>query len=383
MKKRNLCFLFIAGFFLSCENAQKTEPNPSYISIDIPQKEKQLNASDLVSEMKLIKLEQTNQSVVDEIVKIEYFNGNMFIQDKSFQGLYVFDNEGYFQNAFNRQGNGPGEYRTLNDFIIDPQNKTLEILDNTNKKILVYDLPEFNFIESYNLPIQFVFRFNKQQDNYFLQTNGSQNKIDNDFTNSAVIVFNKNTLDVTPLFERKSSSSNQFLEFSNVFYNNDDNELFVSLAWHESIYQVRNKRIDLLMEINPGSRGIPKSILEGTAEEKIAFIASNAGKDKIGGFRLLHYEEGNFILAYGMGMSDKQHFYFSFHDGAKSFAVNSIVNNLASVQMPDINIFSVTNNEIISVIYPFDIEDNTQLEGLNVTQTDNPLIGVFKLKQNF
>jgi hypothetical protein len=382
MKKIILYILFFIRFFLSCENTQKYESNFSHITINIPEKEIQLNASDLMSEMKLIKLEQTNESVVDEIVKIEFYNDNIFIQDKSFQGLFVFDGEGHFQRLFNQQGNGPGEYKTLDDFLIDPQNKTLEILDKPNNKINVYDLLEFNFIESYNLPVQVVFKFNKQKDNYFFQTNGSKNKIDNDVTYSDIIMFNKKTSKIFPLFERETPTSNMHFEFSNVFYTNDDNELFVSLAWDESIYKARDKRIDLLMLINSGSRGIPQSVLKGSSKEKIAFISSESGKDKIGGFRLLHYERGTYIIAYGTGVSNKQHLYFSFHDDATTFAASRIVNDMASYQLPDINIFRVTNNEIISVIYPVDI-NHDNLQALNITENDNPLLGVFKLKPGY
>ena len=332
--------------------------------------------------MNVIKLEQTKNSLVGEIIKLEFFNDYIFVQDESFQGLLIFDIEGNFVKTFNKQGKGPGEYMSFRDFIIDTENNTIEVFDKPNNKILVYDVSDFGFKGSFSVPVEFVFRFIKNKSVYYFQTNGMQNKINDKYTNSDIIAFNTRTLELTPLFDRDTPSSNQFLEFSNVFYKNDDDEIFVSLAWEQTVYHVYDNHIYPVIIINPGDRGVPKSILEGSPDDKLNFIFSGAGKNKIGGFRLLFYQDNCIILAYGMGNSTKQLLFFSFQGGVNSFATNMIVNDLSTVKLPDIDVFKVSNNEIISVIYPFDIENKQILDNLNLSKNDNPSIIKYKLKIN-
>jgi len=382
MKKKLLSTLIIIGFFISCEYTNENNKIFSSKTIKIPKKEKIIKASDIISDMNIIKLEKTKHSYIGKIVKLEFFNDNIFIQDKNSQKLFVFDNKGYFVKAFNKQGKGPGEYEILEDFIIDTENKTLEIFDKQNNKIIIYNLYDFSYIKSFSIPIESVFKFIKNEDYYYFQTNATKNKIDDKSTNSDIIAFNTRTLEITPLFNNNTSSYNKFLEFNNVFYKNNYDDIFVSLAWEQTIYHINKNLIYPIITIDPGNRGIPEKILKGSPDDKLNFILSSEGENKIGGFRLLFHQDNCLILAYGMGNSTKQLLYFSYKDGANSFATKKVVNDFSSVQLPAIEIFKITNGKIISIIDPFIIKNKHTLEKLNVSKYDNPLIVKYELKNN-
>ncbi|MFW5707770.1 MAG: 6-bladed beta-propeller [Bacteroidota bacterium] len=380
MKFNLQSIILIAVTLIGCEYTNERENVYSEKIVHIPENEEIIYASRIISEMKMVELEKTQESLVGEIVKIELSEEKLFIQGKNYEGIKIFNSDGTFNKTFSNKGKGPGEYIEIQDFIIDSGRNTIEILDKKNNQIFVYDLRNYEFIESFPIPVQFAFKFVKQDNIYYFQTNGTQNKVNEKPTHSAIIAFNKNTLELIPLFKDETQTSNQFLEFSNIFYISNDSEIFASFAWKQEIYHIYNQNCFPLIVIDPGDRGFPETILEGTPDDKLKYIFSDESKNKIGGFRLLFYKNGSFILAYGKGNSMNQYLYFSYADGKDTFAAKKVINDLSPIPLPDISIHKVIGNDIISIIYPHEIEDQEILINLGISEGDNPILIKYKLK---
>ena len=106
--------------------------------------------------------------------------GIHFISDRSF---YLYDPDtGKCLLKISRQGNGPEEYRSLSDALVDARSGHVELLDNNQKQILVYDSVG-DFLHAFPLPFM-PFGFIKTGENDYWFYNNNQIT---DFSRSKVV----------------------------------------------------------------------------------------------------------------------------------------------------------------------------------------------------
>ncbi len=371
-----LSILFIDG----CKDANLSE-NCTVVKI---QDEKTIKASDFIDDMDYIILETSDSCVLAELRNIKISNDLLYITDVVFKGIYVFNLDGELINKFSSFGNGPGEYSSLDDFIIDEEKKTIEILDRVKKEIFIYDLGTFTFRKSIPLPITFCFAFTKIQNVYYFQTNNARNRIGDKITNSEIIAYNIKTKDLYPLFDKVlPETENQNWEFFNVFTETSTNEVFVSLAWHDKIYKIKNEEINCFISLDKGSRGFPNEIINGMYDEKMRFLNSVKAQDRIHFFKLIMKNEISFILVYGKGYPPKVCHYININSGPKVLHTDNIVNDFLPFTYENLEFFKEEQGMLMSVIYPFYEKDNQiLLSYFDATIKDNPILLMFKLKEN-
>lgn len=63
---------------------------------------------------------------------------NIYVLDRGKCQVKVFDKHGTYIRSFGRKGQGPGEFLSPKDLIVDEKNKTIHILDYGNRKIVRY-----------------------------------------------------------------------------------------------------------------------------------------------------------------------------------------------------------------------------------------------------
>jgi hypothetical protein len=80
--------------------------------------------SEIVSDIKYIPLETSKNSLVGEMVRVNYEKGRIYINDRS-DSVKIFDYDGKFLRNFGRRGRGPQEYGFLEIFYVTPQNLEL------------------------------------------------------------------------------------------------------------------------------------------------------------------------------------------------------------------------------------------------------------------
>lgn len=104
---------------------------------------------DVFSEVFIIPLEATDESLISQIYQIEYYNEKYYILDRRLQTIFCFDAEGKFKFKISRQGKGPGEYLFIQHFSICQENYILYLLEPMGK-IHSYSLSG-SFIETMNI----------------------------------------------------------------------------------------------------------------------------------------------------------------------------------------------------------------------------------------
>lgn len=121
----------------------------SVISVDIDKQDK-VSVFDLFSNIRIIPLETTDESLLASIFRIVKYENNIYILDRKQHTLLIFDDNGKYISKINNLGRGPEEYSAIYDVKINPFTKNLELLDPMGK-LLAFTLSG-EFISSFRLP---------------------------------------------------------------------------------------------------------------------------------------------------------------------------------------------------------------------------------------
>lgn len=151
MKPRIIIILGLLFSIISCVNT----PSKSTKVIDL-NKNDQVSITDYFNNIEIIPLETNSNSLltffIGEPDKVIKSNDKFYFLNRKEDVIIIFDLQGKFTKRINWKGNGPGEYLSINDFIINRFNGNLEILSPENNSIFVYDSIGNTFIEKIKLP---------------------------------------------------------------------------------------------------------------------------------------------------------------------------------------------------------------------------------------
>lgn len=109
------------------------------------------NFSSILDSVRYIKLEATNESLISNVTKLAYRNNCFYILDKSTSSIYVYDNNGNYRYKIACQGAGPEEYVGIDDFVVNDNFSSIDILDVMRQKIMRYDMHDGHFLNSISL----------------------------------------------------------------------------------------------------------------------------------------------------------------------------------------------------------------------------------------
>lgn len=134
---------------LSCSLENQRTDDRS-ISVDIEQRDI-ISVYDLFSDIELIPLETTSESLVREVSKIIPFKDRYYILDQARRRLFVFDHKGNFLFVINDQGDGPNQYINMSDVAFDRLNEKIVVLSAQNQALYFYDM-DGNYLDKKRLP---------------------------------------------------------------------------------------------------------------------------------------------------------------------------------------------------------------------------------------
>lgn len=156
-----LLYIVLTSLLFMCSCTSNTKridniSNPSSITIDLDRDDK-VSVLDFFSNIDIIPLETNSESMLsftlqepDRFVK---YNDDFYFLDDMTDEIKVFNSTGEFKRNLNFKGDGPEEYLTAGDFLINRYNGCLEVLSPEGHYINIYSLPETMFVERINLPV--------------------------------------------------------------------------------------------------------------------------------------------------------------------------------------------------------------------------------------
>lgn len=151
-----LCF-FLLVIVCSCSsNNYKVENqgNETVINIDLNSKRK--DAADFFDYHHSVVLETTNECLINDIGRIEFYKDNIYILDSKLDCIFIYDMDGSFKYEINKKGDSPEEYSSITDFYIDKEEECIYIYDGFLGSVLVVDL-QGDFRQRITLPKGYSF----------------------------------------------------------------------------------------------------------------------------------------------------------------------------------------------------------------------------------
>ena len=104
-----------------------------------------------IAEVRYVPLETTDQSLIQGIHKMATSDDKIVICDLVQNTIFIFDKDGHFINSINKEGPGPQEYSSIQNFAVDFQKEEIYICDYPLKyRILTYSF-EGDFIRESKL----------------------------------------------------------------------------------------------------------------------------------------------------------------------------------------------------------------------------------------
>ena len=135
-----------------------------------------------------IALETTEESLVQWVDKIEFYNDTIFILDSRQAIVLVFDGTGKYISKIDRKGRSGEEYLSLSDFFIDGSNR-IYVYDGTQGVVILYD---FQGLFINRIEIEKGYSFTKLPDNNWLLYLGNGFAIDGEDTFYNTLVYDEN-----------------------------------------------------------------------------------------------------------------------------------------------------------------------------------------------
>jgi hypothetical protein len=169
----SLFFLFVSACNLKNRDIHKKNGD-TLIAVDLSV-EDNFSIDEYFQYNSFIALETTNECLISDIDRIEFFKDNIYILDEKLGYVFIFHVNGKFSHKINRKGEGEKEYITANDFGINPQNNSIQIYDGTMACIVSYDL-NGQFISRLNVEKGYSFKRLKNKTNLLYLGNSSSSK---------------------------------------------------------------------------------------------------------------------------------------------------------------------------------------------------------------
>ena len=109
-------FIIFCLCLISCSDKTETK---DVISVDL-EDISQPSIYDIFSDISVIPLETTTESLIKNISKVQYYKSRYYILDsRPFYRILVFDSAGKYLYKIDNRGNGPHEYIDISDFYIN------------------------------------------------------------------------------------------------------------------------------------------------------------------------------------------------------------------------------------------------------------------------
>lgn len=391
MKTNKILFLYF--FFATLISCTRNEVDHVVtININPLEAKDQINLSEFVDSIKYIKLQTSPDCMLGRVPKLTI--GNKYIYAvESLQGVvFIFDKLGKLITKLDKYGKGPGEYNNFTGVFIDANDQYIEISDDN--KILKYAVPNLELIEERDLNnIIYSPSMRKFEGAYYYATMQFDNLLDGEMTNSDVIVnFNGK---YKALFDKKRHlNGNYHMPFTEAFTVNDRNELFVTLKFDNTFYQLKDLEALPSIRIDFGKYGLDNSIESKSGNEQMELLNTLRN---VASFPVLNINNSDILaLSYSFSRNGKEalsYYYFQLNENNRIIHTKNIVNDLTNFpkyiyidnNQGGINHESWHNEYLISIVWPHEniMTDSVYVDGLGkLSPEDNPVIILMKLKNH-
>jgi len=331
-----------------------------------------------ILDVKLIRLENGDESIIGEIMKVDCFNNNFYVHDLlQSRTLFVFDSAGSFINK-TRRGRGPGEVIFPWGFNFD-KDSSMVMLWDSDTRTMQYFTPNLESLYSYSNEDVILWDFEKYKDgNLLTYTHFADiNRKDKNRKYFNYFLRNSKGEVIKEYLPIENEKLTHYILISPI-WRTEWNTYLIS-PFDFTIYSYKNEEIKPYMYIDFGSVGLEYEQLRKSDFDYMEFV-----------------DKGSLVIAMDYLINNEQFIAFSFylnHD--QKFVIYSkqmdeiyysdilFTNGI----LPKCKLHSFREGRFIGVVNPLDYIDN--LNKFNCTghdlkypnESDNPYIITFRIEE--
>lgn len=395
---KKILFVTLLFLLLGCRKEEEKIDNVLFIN---PHKaDPSIPLSALVESVSYIRLETNEHSMMVNIREIIIKDRYIYAVDRNLKAVFVFDKKGNFVSKLNKHGSGPDEYGTMDQVLVDDEEEYIEVFDYRGEKsrIIKYENVTFDYLDEKEifLPNANTMRKEKDADIYYFSAQQLENTIGSEISNADIIAV-KGDQTQKALFKKKIiTEGNTFSPNTESFTTNDEGEIFVSLMFNNSFYQLSDMEAYLVLAVDFGKYGIDHSIGLKSTKEQSEYLFSEKS-DGLASFPVLNINNSK-LLAFSYYFKENSktqlHHYIHFKNNNRIFHVRDIQNDMTG--FPEkvylSSYFFAVNHEVfhdghlVDIILPWyhNKDKEVEIPGVGIVHPeDNPVILMMKLKKEF
>ncbi len=122
----------------------------------------------LIKSRQTVRLEQKPESYISDVMSIRHYDGEYYLLDGIQKTILVFGEDGTFRRQIASVGRGPGELTMPQDFVIDTERQSVNILDSQLGRIIRYSTGG-SFIEEVPLEGSYIAFHSFDDENFLLE----------------------------------------------------------------------------------------------------------------------------------------------------------------------------------------------------------------------
>ncbi len=275
MKTRLVFILFcLCGIAFSCKEKVQPADTAEIINVNPNEATEEVKLSEIADSVKCIKLETGPECVMGKLHSIIIKRKYIYAWDASQQTVFVFNRNGKFVAKLDKQGRGPDEYLHIGAVFIDEDEEYVDIINSVsdNTSIMRYSNLTFNLLEKQPMPKISANTCRRMGDTYYFATQQIENRVDGNNTNAGILVVKDGKVEGA-LFDKQIVTHNSsFSPNSESFTINNNNELFVSVMYDNTFYQLDDMNAYPRFTIDFGKHGIDNLIGLKPLGEQIEYI---------------------------------------------------------------------------------------------------------------
>lgn len=343
------------------------------------------NTPDIVDNIEIIKLEETDNSLLSTISRIEKVD-SVFVVWDNLTGIHCFNLNGKYLNSISKKGEAGNEYMKINCFLVDSA-RTIVIFDDVMNKMLKFKL-DGTFISSYKFndynSLSWMHSGAFISDNKLFQENYIYNDFSDIYTVLSLNDEDKEKIYKTPL----NTASIAIPTGTHPISKTEEGVKFI-IPFNNNIYTINNSgNIEIVFNIVTDRTKVPENVLSEQKEYSIMTSVELSNKGYFQGFTDI-FETDNYILLAYYNLD------YMLIDKATRQTIrfnNSIYNEMET--MPFIGVAATTKDSFISVYSTSELEKFLKIkyngdENINKLKDflkdyeydSNPFLVVYKLKK--
>lgn len=257
---KTIIILLTIGFlFIGCEESGK-KISEIILQIDPDNTRENVDLSSFLEDsVSVIKLETLDDCLIADIKKIEFTKDFIFIKDDANPVIFQFDKNGKYIKSIGQEGQGPGEYIKLGDFVV--MGDSLYIDDMYGRKIIIYSINNKGYRQYHNdyLMNEFIAfdRILYYITNYIPSKSGNYNLYRMDLDNNKISKY---------LQFDKEISDKSLAWGLNTYSSKWKNEALLIYPRDNVIYEITKDQVKAKYDILFTKRSLPSYLLEEEAQ---------------------------------------------------------------------------------------------------------------------